>query len=305
MNINVRMEGGLGDHLAANRFVPAILDKYPDAKIKIFSDTEGNSRSLDLLLKAFGRFYCRGGEVIAERNNKSYVITHAFGTENYPSHINNQKPDILKKMRDCDIFYDLHIDGLHWLKHDYDWLRYYYHFPKPDILFSKAYYDYPYIMTHLYARPNSTHNLDKTYVISLLNKLSEINKIIVITEKEHISYYKDILNNKNIEINTTNNLIDIFNIASNCIGFIGMDSGIRYIPYHYSKPTFVLSKYCASYGEVLYSQLIRWLIFKPYVFPASMNIDILYKIFSNITIGQEYALFPEILDNIERYIIKR
>ena len=27
MKISVRMEGGLGDHLLANRFVPAILDK--------------------------------------------------------------------------------------------------------------------------------------------------------------------------------------------------------------------------------------------------------------------------------------
>jgi len=35
MNISVRLEGGLGDHLLANRFVHAIKDKFSNAEIYI------------------------------------------------------------------------------------------------------------------------------------------------------------------------------------------------------------------------------------------------------------------------------
>ena len=53
MKISVRMEGGLGDHLLANRFVPSILDKYPNSKIHLFSDTNGNSLQSDILLNLY------------------------------------------------------------------------------------------------------------------------------------------------------------------------------------------------------------------------------------------------------------
>ena len=42
MEINVRMEGGLGDHILANRFVLAIKEKYPQSEIRMWSDTEGS-----------------------------------------------------------------------------------------------------------------------------------------------------------------------------------------------------------------------------------------------------------------------
>lgn len=299
------MEGGLGDHLVANRFVPAILERHPSAKIKIFSDTEGNNRSLDTILNLFGSFYVRGGEVIQERLNKEYLITTQFGTENYPADINNQKPEILQKMMDCDQFYDLHVDGLHWLNHDYDWLRYFYHFPKPHKNLNTKIYNHPYIMTHLYARPDSPYNLDKNYTIKLLSKLSTISKIIVITEDKYSNYYDELLSNPNIIINTTSNIEDIFNIASQSYAFIGIDSGIRYIPYHYSKPTFVFSKYCSTYGNVAYSHLIRWLIFEKYVLPMHTDIDVVSKILYNTVYNRANHLFPEILEKIENYIVQR
>jgi hypothetical protein len=304
MNINIRMEGGLGDHLLANRFAPAILDKHPSAKIKIFSDTEGNNRSLNALLDLFPDFYIRGGEVIQERSNKTYPISTQFGIENYPAHIDNQKLEILNRMMDCDKFYDLHIDGLHWLNYDYDWLRYFYFFPKPHKEFSPI-YDFKYIMTHLYSRPDSAYNLDKHYVIRLLQEISKIDKVVVITEEQYKNYYEDIFNNSNIIINTTNNLSELFAIASGCSSFIGIDSGIRYIPYHFSKPTFVFSKYCYEYGNVAYSHLIRWLIFNKSVFPISISVDTVSKILYNIHTDKTYGLFPEILTDINQYIVKR
>ena len=42
------MEGGLGDHFAANRFIPAIKEKYPNCEIDLFSDTECNSHQSEI-----------------------------------------------------------------------------------------------------------------------------------------------------------------------------------------------------------------------------------------------------------------
>jgi ADP-heptose:LPS heptosyltransferase len=43
MNIAVRLEGGLGDCLLANRFVFAIKEKYPNSKITAYIDSEGQT----------------------------------------------------------------------------------------------------------------------------------------------------------------------------------------------------------------------------------------------------------------------
>jgi hypothetical protein len=305
MKINIRMEGGLGDHLLANRFVPAILDKYPEAQIKIFSDTENNPRSLDLLLNTFPSFYNRGGEVIKSRKNKEFTITSQFGPENYPSSIDNQTDEIKQIMiNECDKFYDLHIDSLRWLDHDYDWFRYYYFFPKPQKTYANI-YESSYVMTHLYSRPNSPYNLDKQYSINLLKQLSQVLKVVVVIEEQYKDYYQELFDNNNIIINTASSIDEIFSIASHCSCFFGIDSGIRYIPYHFGKPTFVFSKYCSSYGNVAYSHLVRWLIYKQYVLPMHIDIDIISKIVYNINSNQAYSLFPEIPDSIDQYIVRR
>lgn len=306
MNINVRMEGGLGDHLLANRFIPAILDKYPEGKIKVFSDTEGNNKSLQLLLNVFQNFYARGGEVINKRRDKYFEITTRFGKENYPAHIRNQQSTVLEKMMDCDKFYDLHIDGLNWINHDYDWMRYFYHFPKPHKTLTNKIIDCnDYILTHLYARPNAVSNLNRSYVIELLQSLSKVCKVVVICESKYNEFYREIFNNKNVIIYDTDIVENIFHLSSNCIGFLGIDSGVRYIPYHYGKPTFVLSSYCSEYNNVRYSHLIRWLIFKQYVLPINTRCEDISTIFSNILSNNAYGLFPEIYSNINEHIINR
>lgn len=302
MNINVRMEGGLGDHLLANRFVPAIIDKYPNAKIKIFSDTEGNERTLNFLLKAFPSFYKRGGEVIMHRNSKTYNVISQFGQENYPAHIDNQTQEYKSKLMDCDIFYDLHIDGLKWIDYDFDWLRYYYFFPKPEF---EYYTDNQYILTHLYSRPDSVYNINHRYVISLLHSLARINKTIVIVESEYKSYYQDVFNHPNIVIETPRSIKEIFHIASKCSCFIGIDSGIRYIPYHFSKPTFVFSQYCDVDGNIAISHLSRWLIFSQNIWHMNKSLYEIENIISNIHNNSAYQLFPNINSNIEQYIVQR
>jgi len=304
MNIAVRLEGGLGDHLLGNRFIYAIKDKYPNENLHIFSDTENNHSSINILKKVFPSLY-KNTTVISARKDKNYKIFTQFGAETYPAHINNLPDDIANNIKNYDIFYDLHIDSLKWLNYDFDWLRYYYFFPKPEINVKEKYNE-KYIMAHLYSRPDSPYNLDQEYVINLLNKLSENTdyKIVVLTMEEHKEYYKDLFNN-NIIIDTSNNIYEVFEIAAGCSAFLGIDSGIRYIPYHFSKPTFVFSKYCDRYGSVAPSHLIRWLIFEKNVFPIGFKIEFVIDIINNCIQSPANQLFPQYIKDIDSIVVDR
>jgi hypothetical protein len=305
MNIAVRLEGGLGDHLLGNRFIHAIKDKYPNSDLHVFSDTENNPNSINVLKALFPNIY-NNTTVVGQRKDKNYKINSMFGEESYPAHIDNLPDDTLQAIKNCDIFYDLHIDGLKWLNYDFDWLRYYQFFPRPQIELKQKYNE-KYIMAHLYARPDSPYNLDQRYVIDLLTKLSQIKdyKIVVVTMEQHKDYYQDLFNSPNIIIDTADNVFEIFQIAAGCSAFIGIDSGIRYIPYHFSKPTFVFSKYCSEYGLVAPSHLIRWLIFEKNVFPMGFDINIVADILNNCIQNSASQLFPQYTSGIDRIVVDR
>jgi hypothetical protein len=229
-----------------------------------------------------------------------------FGEEPYPAHIDNLPDDTLQAIKNCDIFYDLHIDGLKWLNYDFDWLRYYYFFPRPQIELKQKYNE-KYIMAHLYSRPDSPYNLDQRYVIDLLTKLSEIkdHKVVVVTMEQHKEYYQELFNNPNVIIDTSDNVFDIFQIAAGCSAFIGIDSGIRYIPYHFSKPTFVFSKYCNQYGLVAPSHLVRWLIFEKNVFPIEFDISLVTYILSNCIKNPASQLLPQYTSGVDKVVVDR
>lgn len=304
MNISVRFEGGLGDHLLSNRFVAGIKEKNPNSKITLYSDTEGNPSSSNLLIKLFPNFYY-SSEVIPERKSKEFPIQTKFGKENYPCHIDNLPEEYINKFKRADKFYDLHIDSLNWLNEDIDWLRYFYFFPKPQIELNKFnFFEKKYILCHLYARPNSPYNIDKTYAIELIKKLSQITNVIIITQEDHKNFYDDIKNIENVLIKTPN-LEECFSLASECQAFIGIDSGIRYIPYHFSKPVFVFSKYCSDYGVIAPSHLIRWLLFEKNVFPINFDLNIVIAILLNCINNPASQLFPQYLNKVDDFIVNR
>jgi len=304
MNISVRLEGGLGDHLLANRFVHAIKDKYPSSNIVAFSDTENNCKSINLLKSLYPSIY-KETHVIPNRNDKNFKINTRFGEEIYPAHISNIPKDLCEKIHSYDKFYDLHIDSLKWMNYDFDWLRYFYFFPKPETEYAQDKQSNSYILAHLYSRPDSPYNLEQWYVIALIKKISEMIKVVIVTEEKYLSYYKDLISNNNIIFETSENTLDIFSLASNCCAFIGIDSGIRYIPYHFSKPVFVFSKYCKAYGNVAYSHLLRWLIYKNHVLPMHFNIDTVIQMLKNSTENSASQLYPELLSDVDLYVVDR
>ena len=135
MKISVRMEGGLGDHLVANRLIPAIKEQNPRCKIDLFSDTEGKTMQSDILDNMWPSYF-NEIYVIPSKKFKSFKIESSnFPPEDYPGHLDNVPDDYSILMQDdkiYDKFYDLHIDSLKWLNHDYPWFKYFHHFPKPE-----------------------------------------------------------------------------------------------------------------------------------------------------------------------------
>ena len=300
MNILVRIEGGLGDCLLANRFLRAIEDKHCDSNIRILFDTDGNPKQ-EIVMKTLWPSSYGNTKTLLPRKDKNYKINTLLGDETYPAHLSNMHDEFWIEHNKADKFYDLHIDGLKWLTYDFDWLRYYYYFPRTDIqptyqgaLPSK------YVMFHLFARPDSTHNLQRDKAHDIISRVSKEIQTVTICNKEYFDFYKGL---DTILIDPT--FIECFDIASKCEAFLGIDSGIRYIPYHSSKPTFVFSNFCRAPMQVHPAQLIRWLIYEKNVLPMNADSNDVSHIISNVLKDKVYALFPYIKSDIDNHIYNR
>ena len=92
MKISVRMEGGLGDHLLANRFIPAIKEQWPGCKIDLWSDTEGNKFQSDVLKKMWPSYFNDIFVLEEKRYKRLKIISSNFPEEDYRGSIKNVKP---------------------------------------------------------------------------------------------------------------------------------------------------------------------------------------------------------------------
>lgn len=308
MRISVRIEGGLGDHFAANRFIPAIKEKYPSCSIDLYSDTEGNKLQSSILNEMWPSHFNNTFIIEEKKYEKLKIKCANFPDEDYPSSIKNVPDKIYKKMAsEYDLFYDLHIDSLGWLKHDYDWLKYFKTFPTPE---NRADLNIKtpdnFILAHLYARDKADSNMEDWYIEKLIENISqEFDIIILYDEQSEHKYKKLIAKNLNKVHFIHASLREIFYLSSKCVAAFGVDSGIRYIPYHYSKPTFTFSKYCKQYGKVQYSYLIRWLFDDKFILPMHHDVKTSGQIIKNTLRNPAYKLYPFLLDNIEKLIGQR
>lgn len=299
MNISIRLEGGLGDHLLANRFVHAINEKYKKDNLKIYSDTDGNQFQLNFLKKYWPSLY-KNAVVAPERKNKTFSIKSQFGEEIYNAALENQDEIVYKGY---DKFIDLCLDRLEWLNADFDWARYFYFFPSPEIQ-PNGEKENSFILANLFSRPSSPYSLDKKYLINLIEEVRKIEKIIIVTTEENKHYY-DGINFENVEIRVAD-LDEVFYLSSQCKAFLGIDSGIRCMPYYFGKPTFYFSTFCKQYGDVLPAYLLRWVIFDKNVFPMHYNINYITHLL-NVAIQKRAGfIFPYLnLQNFDNIIIKR
>lgn len=302
------MEGGIGDHFAANRFIPAIKSFHKNCEIDLFSDTEGNKHQSDVLKKMWPSHF-REVHVINNKKFSTFKIKCSnFPDENYPGHIDNVPDEVRKKMiNEYDLFYDLHIDSLDWLNHPYDWFKHFNFFPKPEFnTNSDIKLPDNFIMTHLHARDGADSNMEDWYVSKLLKNISQEFDVVVLINEESKDFYKKIQKDNLDRVHFIEaSLEEIFYVSSKCIAAFGIDSGIRFIPYHFGKPTFTFSKYCKQYGTVQYSYLIRWLFNEKFVFPLHYDVKSASKIIKNSLVNPAYRLYPFLLDDIEKLVAQR
>ena len=302
MKIAVRLEGGLGDHLLGNRFVPAILDKYPDAKITAYSDTSGNTFQKDGVLSAYGYLY-EDFKVIQNKKYKSFWVDCQFGEDNYYGALENVPDDIREEMESYDKFYDLHIDSLKWMQHDYDWLRYFYTFPKPEMTesYDEELYD-NYTVFHLVSETSVGHRLEKWYMHRLIREISKESPCVIISTEKTNEFFEEILDDNIKLINTT--VPKVFDIISRANLFISTDSGFRCLAYGAGVPVLMFSSSSPVPHQVIPSHRIRWLLYPEQCFPLNYESVYVARAAKRILEDKGYALLPYVSD-LDKELVRR
>jgi ADP-heptose:LPS heptosyltransferase len=306
MNISVRMEGGIGDCLLANRFVFAIKDKYPDSKITAYIDSEGQTFQKEALEVLYPNTYT-DLKIIPQKKYKELWITSQFGEEINKAILENVPDDIRHEMEfKYDKFYDLHIDSLKWTEYDFDWLRYFYFFPKPELV-NQTPIKENYIVLHLVSSGSMSDRLESWYIDTLIFNLHKIlnpdYKIFIISKDEIDFFYDKAKELNGVEI-FKGNLKDISNLISGAKLMIGVDSGFKYIGYGYGVPTLTLAKNCFSPFNVTPSHHIRWLPFPTTCFPLNYDVNIITKLSQKILEKKANIIIPHI-DNFDLYAVNR
>jgi hypothetical protein len=149
--------------------------------------------------------------------------------------------------------------------------------------------------------------VEQWYAIALIKKLLEAGKQVVsVCQTEYMDFYKEITELKNPNFTLTDcSLEEFFILSEACSAFIGVDSGLRYFPLHYGKPTYVFSKYCKQPFNPAPSHLLRWLVFEKYVLPMHYDINAISQLVINSTLHPASSMFPEYGNTIENTIIQR
>ena len=304
MKISVRMEGGLGDHILANRFIPGILDKYPGAEIHLFSDTSGKTLQSDTLLSLY-KFY--KSRTLLERKSKQYLINSQFGEENYAAHINNINDNQRKHMLSFDKFYNLHIDWMDWIYFDFHWHNYFYHFPKPDYDIAKFHYEKDYIILHLASdNMGNNHRMSKKYINSLIRNIPLCYDIKILSTPSTENFIKaNVIESSNIEI-ISEPLPKVISLTKHSSGIMAIDSGIKYLGYTFNIPTISWAKESRKAHTCPLAFQARWLTFPHLYFPLEHDSTEMVDCLLNLISSNNFFLNPRIKErDLDNTLIRR
>jgi ADP-heptose:LPS heptosyltransferase len=301
MNIGVRLEGGLGDILCGNRFVSAIKEKYQNSNIIGYIDSEGKTFQKEALEILYPSFY-QDLKIIKNKKYKNFWVDCQFGLDNYYGAIENVPDNIRKEMNSHDKFYDLHIDSLKWTEYDFDWLRYYRFFPKPE--YQTENIRGKYIVLHLISSTSVGHRLEDWYIDKLIELLSRNYKCIIISTKDTNHFYDRIKNLENVEI-FNGSIQEVCGLISNASMMLSTDSGFRYIAYGYGVPTLTFSKNSAQPFSSIPSHQIRWLMFPETCFPLNWNCNKIFEICNKILNNDKGLILTPYLEDFKLQAVKR
>lgn len=255
--ILVRIEGGLGDCLLSNRFIPAIMDKHPNSYITVGFD---NSRGEDYQLSVLKEFYPH----LSDR----YCLWK----------------DVYKN--DVDYFYDLHIDKMKWTTYDFDWLSRFYYFPKTVQKHDKK----DYVCLHLTHNLWEPKNLKKDYITKLVNALHEVdqNLVAICTEQEK-ERYADVLDKVDI---VCSSVIKACRTVLHAKAFVTIDSGFKYMAYSNGVPTIETADYYSQVGATHPMIKARWLPFQERGLPLYSDPQYFAVGLKNVLENRISSIFP-------------
>lgn len=253
--IALRLEGGIGDHLCSIRFLPAIKDLYPNCEFYGFSDTANNYAAKTLLQTLWPTLF-KNIEVIPTKKDNNYTITHQFGTEKYIAAFENI-PDKYRDnmLNNYDKFYDLHIDGLHWMNYDFDWSKYFYRFLPVEINLGPKKVIKNQIAINLFSDSNPSNRLDPVYVETLIKKLANKYSLVILATDANKDFYESCKNHASIIVD---NITNVTQIIQNSQLFLTLDSGLKFLGYSVNTPTINFLSQITQYGNLPVHQYIRW-----------------------------------------------
>lgn len=294
MNISVRLEGGLGDILCANRFIPAIKEKYRGAKVTAYIDSEGKTFQKEALETLYPSMYEKV-EVIQEKKYKEFWVDCQFGLDNYYGALENVPDKVRSEMNSFDKFYDLHIDSLKWTDYDFDWLRYYRFFPRPEFEPKNEKGDY--VVFHLMSSTSFAvgHKLEEWYIERLVSAVEKNHKVYLISTPETNHFYEKLKELKNVTI-FNGSIKEVCELISNAKLMLSTDSGFRFIAYGYGIPTLTFSKHSTEPFSSIPTHQIRWLMFQDTCFPLNYNSNLIVMLIENIMENKGSILLPYLQD---------
>jgi len=228
-------------------------------------------------------------KIIPCKKYSKIVIDSQFGREEtFIGAIENVPDEIRSEMESYDRFYDLHIDSLKFTTYDFDWLRHFYTFPKPETVISGP---GDYVLFHLASNLSDVHQLEKWYSKRLVEQCSKFIKCKLIVTDKTKDFLIDILSLPNIET-IEGNLEEISKEIGAARAFVGIDSGLKYIAYAFSVPVICFSKHSTQPYRVLPSHKIRWMPFETDCFPLNFDTSCISKTLEAILENKAASIIP-------------
>lgn len=299
-SIAVRLEGGIGDCLLGNRFVPAIKELYPDSEITAYIDSEGKTFQKEFLELTYPHFY-KEIKVIQKKKYKEFWVDCQFGTDNYYGALENVPDDIRAEMQNFPIFYDLHLDSLKWLDYDFPWLKYFKFFPNSIIKKNTQ----KVICLNLTSSGSSGHRLEKFYIDGLINKVCDTfpdYEVKAIAMDDTKKFYEGISKpNFYIHIGDIKSVVEL--IGSSCF-VLATDTGFRFFAYSLGIPTLTFSQHCPQPHNPIPSHLIRWLIFPETCYPLNYDYNKIVRTMQSILKDKGTILVPYV-ENFDVQCVRR
>ncbi len=222
-------------------------------------------------------------------------------------YLENIPDDWAEKINQHEIIINGHLDSLDFVaQNTYDWSKYFYVFPKPEIKVEN--FIGSYLICHLISSSSREHRMESFYITRLVKELDVFcreNKMrnLLISTPEFNQYYDEALKTTSNTSLLNAEITEVCDIISNAKLMISVDSGFRPVAYPYM-PVISFSKQCFGPNQMNPSHIIRWNPIKPY-FPLNWNTADVLGLTKKLLNNKVYSVFPELPEDWLKNLIRR